>query len=41
MPTRTSRKLCAFDCDVGFPIGNQSNAEIADPTKLAHYVNNL
>ena len=39
-PTRMSRKLCAFGCDAESPIGNRLFFEIAELTKLVHYLNN-
>ena len=39
-PTRMSRKLCAFGCDAESPIGSRLFFEIAELTKLVHYLDN-
>ena len=39
-PTRTFRKSCAFGCDAESPIGNRLFVEIAELTKLVHYLGN-
>ena len=39
-PTRTFRRFCAFGCGAESPIGNQLFVEIAELTKLVHYLGN-
>lgn len=39
-PTRTFRKSCASGCDAESPIGNRLFVEIAELTKLVHYLGN-
>ena len=39
-PTRMFRRFCAFGCGAESPIGSQLFAEIAELTKLVHYLGN-
>ena len=39
-PTRTFRRSCAFGCGAESPIGNRLFVEIAELTKLVHYLGN-
>ena len=39
-PTRMFRRSCAFGCGAESPIGNRLFVEIAELTKLVHYLGN-